>query len=222
MADVVLAAEDLWRSYDGVVHVLRGANLTARAGETLVVWGENGSGKTTLLSLLGGLDVPDRGTVQVAGRDISRLKESERARARLHDIGFVFQTHRLLSDLNVEDNLALPLRLARRPADVRVLELMRAFGLEKLAKRRPAQISVGESQRVAVARALANGPKVILADEPTAALDAKGSVSVLEAFEIARSSFGAAIIVASHDSDVREMRGLRYELRDGLVRPMSA
>lgn len=222
MPDEVLAAADLWKSYDGVSKVLQGAGLVVGRGEALIVWGENGSGKTTLLSILGGLDVPDRGVVRIGGRDIVGLTESERAKVRLHDIGFVFQTHQLLVDLSVEDNLALPLRLARAPAESRVAELIEAFGLAKLAKRRPSQISVGESQRVAVARALANGPKLVLADEPTAALDSKGVAAVLEAFELARSSFGAAIVLASHDPEVKSLRTVGYELRDGLVRPVSA
>ncbi len=222
MPGEVLAAADLWKSYDGVSKVLQGASLVVGEGEALIVWGENGSGKTTLLSILGGLDVPDRGVVRIGGRDIVGLTESERAKIRLHEIGFVFQTHQLLVDLSLEDNLALPLRLARKSADSRVAELIEAFGLAKLAKRRPTQISVGESQRVAVARALANGPKLVLADEPTAALDSKGVAAVLEAFELARSSFGAAIVLASHDPHVKSLRTVGYELRDGLVRPMFA
>ncbi|MEK6987833.1 MAG: ABC transporter ATP-binding protein [Candidatus Thermoplasmatota archaeon] len=206
MADVVLSARDVWKSYDGRTDVLCGISLDVAKAEAVLVWGPNGSGKTTLLSILGGLDVPTRGSVTIAGREISRLKESELAKVRLHDVGFVFQTHNLIDDLSVEDNLALPRRLAKRPAEARVRELMEAFELTKLATRKPKEISVGESQRVAVARALANGPKVLLADEPTASLDAKGTAAVLEAFERARANFGAALIVATHDHDVRAMR----------------
>ncbi len=187
----------------------------------MLVWGPNGSGKTTLLSILGGLDGPTRGSVTIAGREISRLKESELAKVRLHDIGFVFQTHNLIDDLSVEDNLALPRRLAKRPAEARVRELMEAFELTKLATRKPKEISVGESQRVAVARALANGPKVLLADEPTASLDAKGTAAVLEAFERARANFGAALIVATHDHDVRAMRATAYGFEAGTLRRTS-
>ena len=218
MADAVLVARDLWRSYDGRADVLQGLDLDVASGEAAIVWGPNGSGKTTLLSLLGGLDSPTRGSVRIAGREISRLKESELAKVRLHDVGFVFQTHNLIDDLTVEDNLALPLRLAKRPAESRVQELLEAFGLAALARRRPRQISTGESQRVAVARAFANGPKVILADEPTASLDAKGTAAVLEAFERARANFGAALIVATHDPDVRAMPASRYELEAGILR----
>src|SRR5437016_12108134 len=198
MAEPVLKALDVWKSYDGRSDVLRGVSLAVDAGDAVLVYGPNGSGKTTLLSILGGLDIPTRGSVVLGGREIARLKESELSRVRLREVGFVFQTHNLIDDLTVEENVALPLRLARRPADDRVADLLQTFELVRLAARRPNEISVGEGQRVAVARALANGPKVILADEPTAALDAKGTAAVLVAFELARTSFHAALIVASH------------------------
>lgn len=218
MVDPVLRAVGLWKSYDGQTDVLRGADLDVSPGEAVLVWGENGSGKTTLLSLLGGLDVPNRGTVSVAGREIKGLKESALARIRLLDVGFVFQTHHLIEDLTVEENIALPLRLAKRPSGPRVRELLEAFGLQKLAQRRPREISVGESQRVAVARALANGPKILLADEPTASLDSKGSAAVLDAFRIARTNFGTAEVIAAHDSEVKSATSTEYVLDQGVLR----
>lgn len=217
MANPVLAATDLWKSYDGTSDVLRGVNLQIGPGEAVLIWGENGSGKTTLLSILGGLDIPTKGSVVLGGREISRLRESELATVRLHDVGFVFQTHNLIDDLTVEENVALPLRLARKAADSRVAELLDAFDLARLATRRPNEISVGESQRVAVARALANGPKVLLADEPTAALDAKGTAAVLEAFQLARSSFRAALVLATHDVEVKGLAADEYRLEDGTL-----
>ncbi len=215
----VLLARDVWKSYDGRTDVLRGVSLDMPPEETMVVWGDNGSGKTTLLSILGGLDAPTRGRVDLDGREITGLKEKALARVRLFEIGFVFQTHRLVEDLSVEENLALPLRLAKRPAEDRVRELLEAFGLQKLAERKPGGISVGESQRVAVARALANGPKVVLADEPTASLDAKGTAAVLEAFLVARKGFGAAVVIATHDPDVRSAATTHYVLEEGVLRP---
>jgi len=217
MADAVLSARDVWKSYDGRTDVLRGISLDVAKAEAVLIWGPNGSGKTTLLSILGGLDVPDRGSVSIAGREITGLREADLAKVRLHDVGFVFQVHNLIDDLTVEENIALPLRLAKKPADERVGELMETFGLIPLATRRPKAISVGESQRVSIARALANGPKVILADEPTAALDMEGYLSVLEAFNLARTSFGAAIVMASHDVDIRGMAASQYGLRDGVL-----
>src|SRR5881396_3010161 len=215
MMTTVLAASGVWKSYDGRSVVLRDVNLEARAGEAVLIWGANGSGKTTLLSLLGGLDIPTKGSVVLGGREIARLKESALAKVRLHDVGFVFQTHNLIDDLTVEENVALPLRLARRPADDRVADLLATFQLARLATRRPKEISVGEAQRVAVARALANGPKVILADEPTAALDGKGSAAVLAAFEVARTAFRAALVIASHDAAVPGLAAEAYHLENG-------
>ncbi|HYS74113.1 MAG TPA: ABC transporter ATP-binding protein [Thermoplasmata archaeon] len=217
MPEPVLSARDLWKSYDGRADVLRGVSLDVGRDEAVLVWGPNGSGKTTLLSILGGLDVPTRGSVSIAGREISRLRESELSKVRLHEIGFVFQTHNLIDDLTVEENVALPLRLARRPADKRVSDLLDAFDLARLATRRPNEISVGESQRVAVARALANGPKALLADEPTASLDAKGTAAVLEAFALAQTSYHASIVLASHDPGVRAVPAATYRLESGIL-----
>jgi putative ABC transport system ATP-binding protein len=218
MSTAVLHATGVWKSYDGRSDVLRDVSLDAHADQAVLIWGANGSGKTTLLSILGGLDVPTKGSVLLGGREIARLKESELAKVRLHEVGFVFQTHNLIDDLTVEENVALPLKLARRPADARVADLLRTFDLERLATRHPNEISVGEGQRVAVARALANGPKVILADEPTAALDAKGAAAVIVAFELARTSFHAALVVASHDPSLEEFHSDTYLLEDGTLR----
>src|SRR5207244_11193351 len=139
------------------------------------------------LSILGGLDVPSRGSVTIGGREIARRQEAALAKIRLHDVGFVFQTHNLIDDLTVEENVALPLRLARKPSDVRVADLLATFQLARLATRRPKEISVGEAQRVAVARALANGPKAILARERTAAWDANGPGAGRAACPLART-----------------------------------
>lgn len=215
----ILAARDVGKTYDGRSDVLLGVSLNLDAGETALVMGANGSGKTTLLSILGGLEPPSRGSVRLAGREIVGLGERALARIRLHDLGFVFQTHNLIEDLTVEENVALPLRLARAPSRERVAELLEAFGLAALATRRPVQLSVGESQRVAVARALANGPKVLLADEPTAALDALGTAAVLDAFARARTSFGAAIVFATHDAYAPAIPATRYVLEAGTLRP---
>src|SRR6266571_8673067 len=217
MADAVVRARDLWKSYDGRADVLCGVDLDVAASEAFRGFGPNGSGKTTLLSLLGGLDVPSRGSVAIGGQEISRLKESALAKIRLHEVGFVFQTHNLIDDLTVEENVALPLRLARKSAEARVADLLDAFDLARLATRRPNEISVGESQRVAVARALANGPRALLADEPTASLDAKGTAAVLEAFALAQTSYHASIVLASHDPGVRAVPASRYRLEAGIL-----
>src|SRR5439155_18575531 len=142
MADPVVRARDLWKTYDGRADVLCGVDLAVAASEAVLVFGPNGSGKTTLLSLLGWLDVPSRGSVAIGGQEISRLKESALAKIRLHEVGFVFQTHNLIDDLTVEENVALPLRLARKSAEARVADLLAAFQLARLATRQPKEISV--------------------------------------------------------------------------------
>lgn len=217
MASPVLIAQDVWKSYDGRSDVLRGASLAVAPGDAVLIWGPNGSGKTTLLSILGGLDLPTKGSVAIGGREITRFREAQLAKVRLRDVGFVFQTHNLIDDLTVEENVALPLRLAREPSEPRVADLLDAFHLTRLATRRPNEISVGEGQRVAVARALANGPKVVLADEPTAALDAKGSAAVLAAFDLARTSYGAAVIVAAHVAALSGFSAAEYRLEEGTL-----
>jgi putative ABC transport system ATP-binding protein len=217
MARPVLVARDLWKSYDGRSDVLRGVSLDVSPADAVLVVGPNGSGKTTLLSILGALDIPTKGSLRIGGREVSRLRESELARIRLHDVGFVFQTRNLIDDLTVEENVALPLRLARKPTDPRVADLLAAFDLTRLATRRPNEISVGEGQRVAVARALANGPKVVLADEPTASLDGKGTAAVLAAFELARTSYGAGLILAAHDASRPGIAAAEYRLDAGTL-----
>src|SRR3989475_4391394 len=141
MAELVVRARDLWKSYDGRADVLRGVDLDVAALEAILVFGPNGSGKTTLLSLLGGLDVPSRGSVAIGGKEISRLKESDLAKIRLHDVGVVFQTHKLIDDLTVEGNGALPLRLAPKPAHAPVADLLAAFQLPPLPPPRPEENS---------------------------------------------------------------------------------
>src|SRR6266566_10053317 len=147
MTTTVLSASGVWKSYDGRSDVLRDVNLGARAAEAVLIWGANGSGKTTLLSILGGLDIPTKGSVLLGGREIARLKESALANVRLHDVGLVFQTHNLIDDLTVEENVALPLRLARKSAEARVADLLAAFQLARLATRQPKEISVGGAAR---------------------------------------------------------------------------
>src|SRR2546427_13198721 len=144
MADPVVRARDLWKSYDGRADVLCGVDLDVVASEAVLVFGPNGSGKTTLLSLLGGLDVPSRGSVAIGGKEISRLKESALAKIRLHDVGVVFQNHNLIDHLTGEENVALPLRLARNPAHAPVADLLAAFQLTLLPTPPPKEVSVRE------------------------------------------------------------------------------
>lgn len=219
MGSPVLEAQDLWKSYDGVAQVLRGAALRLDAGSGTLVWGRNGSGKTTLLNLLGCLDLPDRGRILVEGREVTTLSPRERSRLRLKRMGFIFQDHNLLEELNVRQNILLPMKLNRRPdAEVRVNELMGRFGLEALAERRPPEISMGESQKVAVARALSNEPHLLLADEPTASLDEESARDLLVLLDELRLE-GRTVLLASHDSLAKDLAWGKQRIVDGKLVP---
>ncbi|MFQ5908130.1 MAG: ABC transporter ATP-binding protein [Thermoplasmata archaeon] len=214
----LLEARDLWKTYDGAAFVLQEVHLELGAGEGMLVWGRNGSGKTTLLNLLGGLDWPDRGEILLRGRDLAGLSPREQAAVRLHEVGFVFQEHNLLEELTVKQNVQLPLRLLRAAnMAARGRELLMRFGLASLAERRPPALSMGERQKVAVARALANDPVLLLADEPTSSLDEESARDLLDLFEGLRQE-GRALILASHDPLSRSLSWPIGRLKKGRLR----
>lgn len=218
MDSPLLQASDLWKSYDGHRQVLRGVNLSLETGGGMLVWGRNGSGKTTLLNLLGCLDLPDRGTILLDGQELTSLSASRRARVRLTRLGFMFQEHNLLEELTVRQNVLLPLKLARdEDAQGRAAALLRRFGLESLGDRRPREISVGESQKVAIARALGNEPQLLLADEPTASLDEESAKDLLGLLEELRRE-GTAVLLASHDSLSKDLHWQGFMISEGLLR----
>ncbi len=185
-SDLVLQGENLVKEFvQGAVklQVLRGANIEVRAGERIAIVGASGSGKTTLLQLLGGLDLPTRGTVGIAGSKMNELDDAERGRLRNRAVGFVYQFHHLLPEFTALENVAMPL-LVRRASPQFAKEKARALlarvGLSERLDHRPSQLSGGERQRAAVARALVTQPKLVLADEPTGNLDGKNAAGVFE------------------------------------------
>lgn len=181
--------------------VLDNVSLQVPAKAVTVLAGRSGSGKSSLLAVAAGLQVPDAGRVQVLGRPMPFANPSEAAQLRRRHIGLVFQHLHLLGDLSLAENIALPLRLDGAPAPVRqqrVEQLLRAFGLSELAQRRPNQVSGGEAQRAAIARALARQPGLLLVDEPTSNLDEANAQAVLQALKEA-ARLGAGVLVASHD-----------------------
>lgn len=207
------------KSYDGVRHIVKNIDLKVAAGDEILLWGRNGSGKTTLLNLVGCIDLPTSGRVIVTGKDTSKLSPRQMARLRLTRIGHVFQRHNLIDDLTVEENILLPLRIAKdRKANAKVKSLLAKFELEPLARKKPGEISGGESQKVAIARALANNPTILLADEPTASLDSKSCEIVLDAFNRIREGFDATVIVASHDPLLYDQIEKKYFLFDGQLK----
>lgn len=199
---MLLDVRDLAKSY-GDTLVFTGLSFTIAAGETVAVVGPSGCGKSTLLNCLGGLDRPTSGSVQLDGRDLTSLGDDALAAVRASTIGFVFQDHHLLPQLSALENVLLPtLALAKKPDEAQVRaagrELLAKVGLTGKEDRRPAQLSGGERQRVALARALINKPKLILADEPTGALDVANAGAVAEVLLTLNRDFGTALVVVTH------------------------
>ncbi|MEU1787718.1 ABC transporter ATP-binding protein [Streptomyces sparsogenes] len=189
------------RGYDGGSPALDDVSLTVRAGEAVAILGPSGSGKSTLLNLIAGLDRPDAGTVTVAGVRVDTLGEAASARFRRATIGMVFQFFNLLDDLTALDNVALPARMAgesRRAAHRRATELLRSLGVDRHANAYPGRLSGGERQRVAVARALINRPALLLADEPTGALDTAAGEAVRDLLTELNTA-GQTVVLVTHD-----------------------
>ncbi|HSG90692.1 MAG TPA: ATP-binding cassette domain-containing protein [Pseudomonadales bacterium] len=216
---LVLEARALDRRFvegAGTIEVLRSIDLRVAPGERIAVVGASGSGKSTLMHLLGGLDRPDGGSVFWGGVDVFALAEPERARARNHQLGFVYQFHHLLAEFDALENVAMPLLIrGERPreAAARARALLGRVGLEHRLAHRPAQLSGGERQRVALARALVGAPKVVLADEPTGNLDRDTADLVQAEMLDLNAQMGTALIVVTHDPELaaRMDRVLRLE-----------
>jgi ABC-type lipoprotein export system ATPase subunit len=219
----VIVANGLYHIYrDAEVETvaLRGAGLALTPASWTSVIGPSGSGKSTLLHVLAGLLAPSGGSVLLDGEDLTRLPAAERARRRRRDIGVVLQRDNLHPLLDVEGNIALPLRLDGRPpreVRARVEWLLEQVGLPDRRHHRPAQLSGGEAQRVAVAVALAPRPRVLLADEPTGELDEAAAAAVLDLLDALRGREGAAVLTVTHNPQVAERADRRLVMRDGLV-----
>jgi lipoprotein-releasing system ATP-binding protein len=221
MSDPVLTIRGLSRNYksgDKILTVLNGVDLDVKPGEIVGLIGPSGSGKSSLLHAAGLLEHPNAGQIVIEGRDCSDLSDRQRTRVRLATVGFVYQAHHLLAEFTALDNVALPQMIAgvsRKAARARARELLTNLGLAERAEHQPAQMSGGEQQRVAVARALANRPRLLLADEPTGNLDPHTSTSVFESlYELARSQ-GVAALVATHNLELARHMDRVVALKDG-------
>lgn len=228
MSKEILSMKNIVKAYEmgeETNTVLKGINLTVNEGEFLAVLGPSGSGKSTLMNIIGCLDVPTSGEYILSGRDISGLSEKELARVRSEKIGFIFQSFYLLSKLNVEQNVELPLIYAGVNRDERIAraeDKLARVGLTDRIKYMPKQLSGGQQQRVAIARALVTNPTIILADEPTGALDQKNGAQIMELFKELNDE-GKTIIMITHDEKIaakakRIVRILDGEISEGTVR----
>lgn len=216
----ILEASGLVKSFNASEHVLDGVDLTISAGEFVAITGRSGSGKSTLLLCLSGILPSDQGQVKWLGRRLGEVGEPERARLRRTDFGFIFQLGYLVEDLTSVDNVALPLRLAGvATAQARQIALdhLAELDLGELGHRYPAELSVGQAQRVAAARAMVSAPRLIFADEPTGSLDRHNSELVVEALTSAQRSHGAAILLVTHDLELAGKADRTIVLVDGRV-----
>lgn len=197
--------------------IIKDVNVYINAGEFVVIMGKSGSGKSTLLGLLAALDYPDNGTVELAGQMLSSLDEDALAAIRQRDMGFVFQSFHLLPTLTVAENIAFPLDIARQPNPARVDELIDAVGLGHRRDSLPNQLSGGEQQRTAVARALVSHPKIVFADEPTGNLDEQNADQVMQLLLDLRQKVGSALVVVTHDPALAEMADRVITMHDGII-----
>jgi ABC-type lipoprotein export system ATPase subunit len=219
----LLAAHDLRKAYalgKRSLEVLRGVNLTLNSGELLALRGASGAGKSTLLHLLGGLDTPNGGTIWFAGENLARLSARELAHFRNLKVGFIFQAYHLLPELDALENVCLPARVARldaAQAEARGRELLTRVGLGERMDHKPYELSGGEQQRVAVARALINNPQLVLADEPTGNLDSHTGQEIIGLLCALREERNTTLIIATHDPHIAARAPRVLELLDGQI-----
>ncbi len=224
--DFVVATHSLTKAYqlgEAEVEVLKDINLNVARGKFIAICGPSGSGKTTLLNIISGIDKPTSGKILVLGQDLAAQDEDFLADFRCNHVGFVFQSYNLVSTLTVAENVAFPMEWTRKPEaeiETRVTELLETVGLQHRANHFPAQLSGGEQQRVAFARALANDPELILADEPTGNLDTKNGQKITQVLQMLKAN-GKTVIVATHDPDLMQLADQTVCLEDGRLASQS-
>lgn len=211
--------ENITKSF-GSLQVLRGIDLDVKKGEVVSIVGPSGAGKTTLLQIMGTLDVPDSGLVVIDGTPVGRMKERELSAFRNRHIGFVFQFHQLLPEFTALENVMIPALIAgqgKREAQDAAFEMLRLMGLTERASHKPNELSGGEKQRVAVARALINRPAVVLADEPSGSLDTHNKEELHRLFFDLRDRLGQTFVIVTHDESLAQLTDRTIHLKDGAV-----
>lgn len=215
----MIQAQNIVKRYDTLT-VLKGIDLEISKGEVVAIVGPSGAGKTTLLNIIGTLDKPDEGEVFIQGVKISSLKDQKLSEFRNSNIGFIFQFHRLLPEFTALENVCIPAMIggaSLKKSKKRAHELLSQIGLEERVNHKPSELSGGEQQRVAVARALMNNPSFILADEPSGNLDSKNRTELHQLFFKLRDMYGQTFVIVTHDSELSTMADRRIEMRDGLL-----
>ena len=222
MNEPVLSARGVVKRYmsgERVLDVLEGLDIEVAAGESVAIVGDSGVGKSTLLHVLGGLDLPDEGTVAFLGREMVTPRGGDLSEYRNRHVGFIFQFHHLLPEFTALENVEMPFRIGRRPGDPSgpAREMLMRLGLADRLTHRPGALSGGEQQRVAIARAIINEPTIIFADEPTGNLDAKTGEGIVELLLGFVREKGTTLVVVTHDANLAQRGDRRLEIRDGLL-----
>ena len=215
----MIEVKNIHKSF-GTLEVLKGVNLAVKKGEIVSIIGKSGAGKTTLLQIIGTLDKPDSGSVVIDGVDVFALKEKELADFRNRHIGFIFQFHQLLPEFNALENVMMPALIARmseKEAEQRAVKLLTELGMAERLTHKPNELSGGEKQRVAAARAMMMSPDVILADEPSGSLDESNKKELHKLLLQMREQYGQTIIIVTHDKELAEISDRVIEMRDGVV-----
>jgi len=216
--EAIITAKDLTKVYimgEVKVEALRGVDFDIYGGEFVVILGPSGSGKSTMLNMIGGIDIPTRGSITYKGKDLAQASEKELTNYRRLAVGFVFQFYNLIPNLSAKENIELAAELSKDPKSP--LELLEKVGLLERASNFPSQMSGGEQQRVAIARALSKNPDILLCDEPTGALDIKTGIHVLNVLRDFNKDYGKTVIIITHNAGIGAMADRVFHIKDGLI-----